>query len=57
MSKGTVMILSCHTHSLVWFRIDMMREFQNVGYDVLAAGQESESEWGGRFGEMGIRYR
>lgn len=57
MSKGKILVLSCHTHSLFWFRIDMMREFMNADYDVVAAGQESESEWASQFGEMGICYR
>lgn len=57
MTKPTVMVLSCHTHSLFWFRIDMMREFIKCGYRVVAAGQEEEELWKPRFAELGIEYR
>lgn len=57
MSAQTIMVLSCHTHSLFGFRIDMMKSFIEKGYRVVAVGQESESEWSERFAAMGIRYR
>lgn len=55
--KKTVMVLSCHTHSLFWFRVDMMKEFIARGYDVVAVGQEPESEWADKFAAYGIKYR
>lgn len=55
--KKRVMVLSCHTHSLFWFRTEMMREFIALGYAVTAVGQEPESEWSDSFGEYGINYR
>ena len=57
MKKQTIMVLSCHTPSLFWFRIDMMKSFLARGYRVVAVGQEPEAEWMERFAEMGIRYR
>lgn len=56
-SNETIMVISCHTHSLFWFRIDMMREFLNRGYRVVAVGQEDEKKWSDRFLEYGITYR
>lgn len=53
----TVMVLSCHTHSLFWFRTDMMKRFRELGYNVVAVGQLPESEWQEKFAENGIRYR
>lgn len=52
-----VAVLSSFTTSLFWFRVDMMRSFQDVGYDVLAVGDGAEEEWAPKFAELGIRYR
>jgi len=57
MNSQTIMVLSCHTHSLFWFRIDMMKSFLAKGYKVVAVGQEPEEDWTEKFSEMGIRYR
>lgn len=59
MSKAskTVMVISCHTHSLFWFRTEMMKDFKALGYNVVAAGQLPESEWAEKFAEFGIKYR
>ncbi len=57
MSKDKIMVLSCHTHSLFWFRMDMMRYFLQAGYEVVAVGQEPEEQWIKPFEEVGIRYR
>ncbi len=57
MNSQTIMVLSCHTHSLFWFRIDMMKSFLDKGYRVVAVGQEPEADWEKKFSEMGIRYR
>ena len=57
MNTQTIMVLSCHTHSLFWFRIDMMKSFLAKGYNVVAVGQEPEEDWAEKFSEMGIRYR
>lgn len=57
-SEGkTIMVLSCHTHSLFWFRTDMMKAFKALGYNVVAVGQLPESEWSDKFAENGIKYR
>lgn len=52
-----VAVLSSFTTSLFWFRIDMMKDFQKKGCEVLAVGDGPESEWAGKFAELGIRYR
>lgn len=51
-----VAVLSSHTPSLFWFRTDMMKAFQDLGHEVIAIGNEPESEWGARFEEKNIRY-
>lgn len=51
-----IAVLSSHTPSLFWFRMDMMKEFIRRGHSVIAIGNEPESEWLRRFSENGIRY-
>lgn len=51
-----VAVLSSHTPSLFWFRTDMMKSFQNSGCEVIAIGNESESEWAEKFESNNIRY-
>ncbi len=55
--KGTIAVLSSHTPSLFWFRIEMMKEFQRKGWKVYAVGNEPELYWHERFNEIGIPYR
>lgn len=52
-----IVVLSSHTPSLFWFRMDMMQMFKECGYEVIAAGDQPESEWQQRFAERGIPYR
>lgn len=52
-----IAVLSSHTPSLFWFRMDMMKSFQSYGYEVYALGNESESEWTEKFAENGVTYR
>ncbi len=52
-----ILVLSSHTKSLLWFRVDMMRAFMAKGHEVVAAGQEPENDWKGAFEKEGIRYR
>lgn len=52
-----ILVLSSHTPSLFWFRMDMMKNFLELGHSVIAAAQESEQTWGDRFLEHGIEYR
>lgn len=52
-----VVVLSSHTKSLFWFRMDLMQEMRRRGYEVYAAGQLPEDEWGASFKEKGIIYR
>lgn len=51
-----VVVLSSHTPSLFWFRMDMMKEFQSLGYKVYALGNECEEDWKEKFEVHGIAY-
>lgn len=52
-----VLVLSCHTPSLFWFRMDLMKEMLAEGCEVFATGQMPEAEWRDRFAEIGITYK
>lgn len=52
-----IIVLSAHTPSLFWFRMDMMASFNACGYKVVAAGNEDEEKWSQKFAENGIKYR
>lgn len=52
-----IAVLSSHTPSLFWFRIDMMQSFIARGHTVYALGNEAESEWRDKFADKGILYR
>ncbi len=55
--KKRIAVLSSHTPSLFWFRMDMMKEFMARGWEVWALGNESEIHWSRKFSEQGITYR
>lgn len=52
-----ILVLSSHTPSLFWFRMEMMQTFRELGHTVVAAAQESELQWSSRFAAYGIEYR
>ncbi|MCA1021058.1 glycosyltransferase family 4 protein [Halobacillus litoralis] len=52
-----IAVLSSHTSSLFWFRMDMMKDFIKKGHTVIALGSEPESEWKKVFEEYNIDYR
>lgn len=52
-----IIVMSSHTPSLFWFRMEMMRAFINKGAQVVAIGPEREEDWANRFENTGIRYR
>lgn len=52
-----IAILSSHTPSIFWFRMDMMKEFLSRGHEVYAIANEPEELWKQRFFENGITYR
>ena len=52
-----ILVLSSNTNSLIQFRLDMMKSFQNRGYTVVAAGDAPEGKWSDYFSAMGIQYR
>src|SRR5690625_5262148 len=51
-----ILILSSHTSSLFWFRLDMMKDFVNLGHKVIAAGPDPETDWKAKFNEHNIEY-
>lgn len=51
-----IAVLSSHTASLFWFRLDMMKEFINNGHKVIAVGSEPESDWYSKFYQNNIKY-
>lgn len=53
----TILVLSSHTPSLFWFRMDMMHTFSAKGAKVVAVGPESEDIWSNKFSASGIEYR
>ena len=52
-----IAVLSSHTPSLFWFRMDMMKSFKMLGHNVYALGNEDESIWKEKFEAQGIVYR
>jgi glycosyltransferase involved in cell wall biosynthesis len=52
-----ILVLSSHTPSLFWFRLDMMKEMVDQGHTVFAIGNESPLNWSAKFAEHGINYR
>lgn len=52
-----IMVLSSHTESLVWFRMDMMKDFIRNGHSLVALGSAPEILWKDKFEENNIRYR
>lgn len=51
-----ILVLTSHTPSLIWFRLDMMREFIKAGHTVVAAGNDSDPKWQKELSEYGVRY-
>lgn len=52
-----IAVLSSHTPSLFWFRMDMMKEFIDKNHEVIALGPESEIDWKVKFEQINIDYR
>ncbi len=52
-----IAVLSSHTSSLFWFRLDMMKDFIKHGHSVIALGSESELDWKSKFAENEIQYK
>lgn len=51
-----IAVLSSHTPSLFWFRMDMMLSFKAHGHEVVAIGNEPAEKWADKFEEQGIKY-
>lgn len=56
-NEKRMVVLSSHTPSLFWFRMDMMKKFSLCGYKVFALGNEEEEAWVQKFEEHGIVYK
>lgn len=52
-----ILVLSVHTPSLFWFRMNMMQTFLENGHSVVAVGSEPEDAWAEKFEAKGIEYR
>lgn len=57
MSSRRIVVITPHTPSLLWFRMDMMSDFMKRGYEVTAVGEEAEEQWKDEFEHYGISYR
>ena len=51
-----IVVLSSHTPSLFWFRMDMMKSFIAAGHEVVAVGNEEENIWQEKFLDNNIKY-
>lgn len=51
-----VLILTSHTPSIFQFRLDMIKDFQLRGHEVVVAGNGSVSEWGEQFKGINVQY-
>lgn len=51
-----ILVLSSHTPSLFWFRLDMMRSFIDSEGEVIAAGPGDCVEWEEKFLQYDIKY-
>lgn len=52
-----ILVLSSHTPSLFWFRMDMMKAFLERGHEVVAIGNETEEKWAKKFSLLNVKYR
>ena len=53
----TILVLSSHTPSLFWFRMDMMKAFLSYVNKVIAVGSDPDVKWAREFGKNNIEYR
>ncbi|MHB8096742.1 MAG: glycosyltransferase family 4 protein [Erysipelotrichaceae bacterium] len=52
-----IIVISSHTNSLLWFRMDMMKNFIQKGYDVTAIGPKTEQSTINKFIENQVSYK
>lgn len=52
-----IAVLSSHTSSLFWFRMDMMKDFIKQGHTVIALGPDPEANWKSEFEVEGVHYK
>ncbi len=51
-----IAVISSHTPSIFWFRMDMMQAFIRYGCEVIAIGNEAGEKWIKKFKDYNIRY-
>ena len=51
-----LLIISGNTNSIVWFRLDLLKEFIREGYEVYALTPESNNEREKELKSYGINY-
>ena len=51
-----IAVLSSHTPSLFWFRMDMMQAFADAGHTVIAIGNEPVGKWQEKFAKNNVKY-
>ena len=52
-----ILLLASETHSMFWYRKDMMCEFVRQGCEVVAASEAPEKDWTDVFGSINVKYR
>lgn len=52
-----IIVLSSHTSSLFWFRLDMMISFMKLGHQVIAVAPGDEKDWTEKFVKYNIKYK
>ena len=55
--KPKIVVVTSYTPSLFWYRLDMMRAFQEKGYEVYAFGDQKPEDWEEKFRSFGIIYK
>lgn len=55
--KKKIMIVSSYTPSLIIFRLEMIKKFQDLGYMVIAVGNETVDIWKEKFQKSQMKYR
>lgn len=52
-----IIVISGHTSSLFWFRMDFMKKLVSDGHQVIALGPDNSREWAAKFQENEIEYK
>lgn len=52
-----ILVLTSHSPSLFWFRLDMMKSFVEKNHEVMAVGNEPESKWCEKLKRYHVQYK